>query len=223
MTRRYNAAYLGGDLGLASEAVFTGIGVGTIHQGDILTRRNAHEGDYVCVTGYFGITALGFDSLLKEKLSKTHFFSSSTIKSALAKIFEPELRLNEGRMLSSRELASASIDSSDGLASSLNWLSKESNVKIIVDYLPTDPMLLEYEIPKKKIRDMVFFGGEEFELVFTIPPSKLDQTINDFKQNNLRCLIIGKCFGGKGVFYKINDEEIKIPLYGWDSIQKTQN
>ncbi|MHA1993518.1 MAG: thiamine-phosphate kinase [Candidatus Hodarchaeales archaeon] len=219
-TFAYNASYLGGDLGSASETVLTGIGIGTIKQGKILTRRNAQEGDLVCVTGYFGLTAIAFDYLLNTIKYKSQTISSRLLESAINKVYDPELRLQEGIILCSSELASASIDSSDGLASALNWLSKESNIRIIVDHLPIEPALLEYNFSDELIQDMTLFGGEEFELVFTIPSSKLDQTLDVFKRNNNKCIIIGKCCSGEGVFYRKNNEDVRIPLYGWDSIQQ---
>ncbi len=219
-TLAYNASYLGGDLGSASETVLTGIGIGTIKQGELLTRRNAQKGDLICVTGYFGLTAIAFDYLLDTAKYKSQTISSHLLESAINDVYDPELRLQEGTILCSSELASASIDSSDGLASALNWLSKESNIKIIVDHLPTEPALLEYNFSDELVQDMTFFGGEEFELVFTIPSSKLDETLDVFKRNNNKCIIIGQCYSGEGVFYRKNNEDVRIPLYGWDSIQQ---
>ena len=65
-TQRYESSYLGGDLGSTTETVLTGIGIGTISQGNFLTRRDAQIDDYVCVTGYFGLTAIGFNYLLQK-------------------------------------------------------------------------------------------------------------------------------------------------------------
>ncbi len=219
-TQKHHSSYLGGDLGTASETVLTGIGVGTISQGEILTRRNAQDGDFVCVTGFFGLTAIAFDFLLKHSKYDTQAFSSQSLETAIDKIYTPELRAQEGTDLCSNNLASASIDSSDGLASALNWLSKESNIKIVVDRLPIDPILLEHSFSQDLIQEMTFFGGEEFELVFTVPPSRMDQTLDIFERNNNLCIIIGKCYTGEGVFFRKNHEDERIPLYGWDSIQQ---
>ena len=166
-TRKYHASYLGGDLGSASEAVITGIGIGSITQGEILTRRNAQEGDLVCVSGYFGLTSIAFDYLLNREKIDSSVLSSHDLNAAINKVYSPELRLKEGTYLSSHNIASSSIDSSDGLASALNWLSKESNVKIVIDHLPLDPIILEYDFSQDLSQEITFYGGEEFELVFT--------------------------------------------------------
>ena len=67
---------------------------------------------------------------------------------------------------------------------------------------------------------MTFFGGEEYEIIFTVPSTKLEQTKELFKQHNCKCIVIGKCSKGEGVFHKTRDKLVNIPLYGWDSIQK---
>ena len=219
-TYKYNASYLGGDLGSASEAVLTGVGIGSIKQGEILTRRNAQEGDLVCVSGYFGLTSIAFDDLLNKKKTKIPTISSHILNTAIKKVYEPEIRLIEGTLLSSNRIATSSIDSSDGLASALNWISKESNVRMIIDHLPTEPDLLQYEPSQDIIQEITFYGGEEFEIVFTIPSTKLNETIDLFESNNCKCIVIGKCYKGEGVFYRKADKDVRIPLYGWDSIQQ---
>jgi thiamine-monophosphate kinase len=219
-TNRYSANYLGGDLGTASETVLTGIGVGMIPRGKILTRQGAQVGDYVCVTGYFGLTALGFNHLLLKLDTILPDPPSHLIEHAIRKVYEPELRLTEGTLLSSNHLASAAIDSSDGLASALNWLSQESNIKIIIDQLPIEPELLKYLPNLDKIPDLTLFGGEEYEIVFTVSPAHLEETKNIFEQNNSHCIVIGKCESGSGVFHKVQEELMNIPLYGWDSLQR---
>jgi thiamine-monophosphate kinase len=217
---RYKANYLGGDLGTASETVLTGVGVGSIPQGDILTRKGAQVGDYVCVTGYFGLTALGFNHLLSDSDDLIPEPPSYLIEEAISKVYEPVLRLTEGTLLSSNRLASAAIDSSDGLASALNWLSQESSIKIIIDRLPIEPKLVEFLPDSNLIPNVTLFGGEEYEIVFTIPPSNLDRTKELFKQYDYHCIIIGKCEEGKGVFHKTNEKFVNIPLYGWDSLRR---
>ena len=222
-TNRYKTNYLGGDLGTASETVLTGIGVGFIPQGDILTRKGAQKDDYVCVTGHFGLTALGFDHLLSGSDKIIPEPPSHLINLAIDKVYEPTLRLTEGTLLSSNQLASAAIDSSDGLASALNWLSQESSIKIIIDHLPIEPKIMEYLPDPNLSPELTFFGGEEYEVVFTIPPSNLDRTKELFKKHNCQCIIIGKCEEGKGVYHKENEKLVNIPLYGWDSLQRGLN
>ena len=81
-TERYGAAYLGGDLGSAVETVLTGVGIGSIEKGKIITRRGAGVGDIVCVTQNFGLTAIGFDHLLEKSKNKYPNIPSPLLKKA---------------------------------------------------------------------------------------------------------------------------------------------
>ena len=219
-TQAYGAEYIGGDLGTAKEMVLAGIGTGSISQGKILTRREAQPKDLVCVTGYFGLTAVGFNYLSNENSEIVKDIPEELLKEALLAIYEPKLRMKEGHLLSSYELASSSIDSSDGLATSLNWLSKESNIKMIIDTLPIDPRLLKCLTTIESRKNVTFFGGEEFELIFTVPPSNLNEAYELFEKENKNLIVIGHCEKGMGVYFHQNDNLERIPFFGWDSLKK---
>ncbi|MCK4848481.1 MAG: thiamine-phosphate kinase [Candidatus Heimdallarchaeota archaeon] len=217
---RYGASYLGGDLGSAAETVLTGVGIGSIKKGKILTRRGARVGDIACVTQNFGLTALGFDNLLIKSKNKYPDIPSPLLKKAKKCIYQPNLRLTEGLLLSEYQLASSAIDSSDGLASALNWLAIESNLNITIDYLPLHPELINYLSSLDNIMNATLYGGEEFEIIFTVPPRKLAKTQELFKKNGCKCIVIGSCREGMGVNYVYSDKTLKIPLHGWDSLGK---
>ncbi|MHA2054280.1 MAG: thiamine-phosphate kinase [Candidatus Hodarchaeales archaeon] len=219
-TNKYGAEYIGGDLGTAKETVLSGIGTGSIFEGKILTRRGAQAEDLVCVTGHFGLPSIGFNHLLEKNTEIIPKISSELLEEALLAVYEPKLRMKEGFLLSSNELASSSIDSSDGLAASLNWLSKESKTKIIIDTLPIDPRLLNVVTTIDNRKTVTFFGGEEFEIVFTVPPSKLDRTHNLFEKEKKEFMVIGHCEKGSGVYFKQNSHLERIPFFGWDSLKK---
>ncbi len=218
---RYGATYLGGDLGSAAETVLTGVGIGSIEKGKIIPRRGARVGDIVCVTQNFGLTAIGFDHLLSDSNKKYPNIPSPLLKEAKKSIYQPKLRLVEGMLLSENELASSAIDSSDGLASALNWLAKESNLNINIETLPLHPELTNYLTTPSSIMDATLYGGEEFEIVFTVPPGRLSQTKELFDKNGCKCIVIGSCRKGKGVNYTYSNKTVIIPFYGWDSIKKS--
>jgi len=219
-TEIYGASYLGGDLGSAAETVLTGVGIGSIKKGKIITRRDARVGDIVCVTENFGLTAIGFDKLLMKSKNKYPNIPSPLLSKAKKRVYQPNLRLTEGLLLSKHQLASSAIDSSDGLASALNWLAMESNLNITIDYLPLHPELESYLTTLDNILNATLYGGEEFEIVFTVPLEKLAKTKELFKKNCCKCIVIGSCREGMGVDYTYSNKKIKIPLRGWDSLCK---
>ena len=219
-SEKYGAGYLGGDLGSATETVLTGVGIGSISKGTILTRRGAKTGDIVCTTQYFGLTAIGFDHLLVKSEKRFPNIHSALLREAKESVCQPKLRLMEGKILSEHDLATSAIDSSDGLASALNWLAKESKLNITIEKLPLHPSLANYLTTPESIMDATLYGGEEFEIVFTIPPRKLAKTKEIFQANGCKCIEIGFCGKGKGVNYTHSNETIMVPSKGWDSLKK---
>ena len=218
-SHKYGAKYLGGDLGSSIETVLTGVGLGSINRGKILTRKNARQGDLVCVTGHFGPTSIGLDYLLSPVTRKFDSIPDNLLELSVALLYEPQPRLSEGMLLSEHNLATSSIDSSDGLAISLHWLSEASDIGIVVHDLPTHP---EFEpfLDFETSLEVTMFGGEEYELIFTVPPSKLGELEYIFRKNNCKFYVIGECIDSKGVFVAQKEVLSPVPMRGWDTFRK---
>ena len=86
----------------------------------------------------------------------------------------PEPRIEVGRKLAKRRLASACIDISDGLSTDLRHLCEESNLAAEIDaaVLPIHPMaqLAAAAGWTPSALDLALHGGEDYELLFTAPP-----------------------------------------------------
>jgi thiamine-monophosphate kinase len=79
-------------------------------------------------------------------------------------------------VLGEESLASAMIDISDGLSSDLKHLCKESEVGALIDAarIPIDPLVAA--LCGRRALDpllLALHGGEDFELLFTVPPDKV--------------------------------------------------
>lgn len=215
--KRYNAKYFGGDLGTAGESTLTGIGVGIVEKGTILARKNARKGDLVCVTGEFGLTSLGFKLLLEGE--EKSIYPEFLTKKALQQLYEPEPRIQEGLILSNTHFNHACIDSSDGLAISLHWLTQASNVGILVNQLPLNKDLTEiFTSPQERI-ELTMYGGEEYELIFTIPEKCVQKVKSSFEEKGCIFTVIGKCIDKPGVYFKEGDKKISIEKRGWDTFR----
>ncbi|MCK5265867.1 MAG: thiamine-monophosphate kinase, partial [Candidatus Thorarchaeota archaeon] len=59
--------FIGGDLGLSSDVVLTGVALGVAPPEDIITRGGAQAGDTIAVTGKFGLTSVAFEILLRGR------------------------------------------------------------------------------------------------------------------------------------------------------------
>ena len=131
--REYNAYILGGDTNEASDLVISCMALGVCRKNQLIKRSGAKPGDYVAVTGSFGKAAAGL-KILMEDLSAVED-GGVLVDSVLM----PKARVKEGIVLAQSQLATASIDSSDGLAWSLHELSRASNVGFSLDKIPVAP------------------------------------------------------------------------------------
>ncbi len=218
--KKYNTRYLGGDLGSAMETVLTGVGLGSITEGKVLSRREAQLGDLVCVTGFFGLTTIGLNHLLSPTDKRFDNIPDSLIEQSIELLYEPTPKIMEGMLLSKNEIATSSIDSSDGLAISLHWLSQASKIGILINTLPIHPKLEPYLYSPQDSLEVTMFGGEEYELVFTVPPHRVKDLESIFIENNRKFIVIGECISPKGVFISQEGNKIPLPMDGWDSFRK---
>ncbi len=128
----------------------------------IVKRSGARAGNLVGVSGPFGLQCSGLSLLLGKAASKNLLFARLAKKAVLA----PGARLKLG--LSISKYLTSSIDSSDGLAISLYYLAEASNVNVVLDKVPIAKGVAQFASENNlDPKDLVFYGGEEYELVFT--------------------------------------------------------
>ncbi len=144
--------------------------LGSVPRKRALLRSGARPGDILYVTGALGgaeaeLLALGRNPQAFRKLTKAapghpHLY--------------PEPRLAVGARLPGLK-ATAAIDVSDGLSTDLAHLCEESNLAAEVDaaIVPVHPLARKAEqdgwIPSAL--HLALHGGEDYELLFTAPPS----------------------------------------------------
>ncbi len=213
--RKFNALYVGGDLGEAPEVMVTSVGLGVAERSPI-SRSGARPGDLVAVTGHFGWTGLAFKILLEGFPVKDEQLK----RLALRSVYSPKPRVNLGVALAESGVISASIDSSDGLAKSLHELSRMSGVGFEVIELPAPPRLRKYaEAHGLELFDLVFYGGEEFELVVTVRQGMWPQACRVARAAGGKLLRIGKVVEENKVYYQSKGEERTIPPLGWSHFE----
>src|SRR5207245_401472 len=106
----------------------------------------------------------------------------------------PTARRKQARRLADGRLASAAIDVSDGLAGDIRHICEESGVGCLIDArtLPLSPQLLAHAQARK--RDPIAYalsGGEDYELLFTVPPAKVPRVDTLVRLQQLRATAIG--------------------------------
>jgi thiamine-monophosphate kinase len=163
LAREFDVSLAGGDTAESPDAILADIAVlGSAPRGQAIRRSGARPGDRIYVTGGLGGSAATLDLLFSGRKLRPGDF---------ARHFQPVPRIEIGRFLRSKGLASAMIDTSDGLSTDLAHICEESGVgaEIEADHIP----LASIGRPAHQV-DMKFalHGGEDYELLFTAPESK---------------------------------------------------
>ena len=84
------------------------------------------------------------------------------------------------------------MDSSDGLSSTLHEMSKQSKKKFILTKLPTNQDVFEFaKNNRMDPLDLVFNGGEEYEIVATVNPKFLSKIKSNAKAQKISLFEIG--------------------------------
>jgi thiamine-monophosphate kinase len=166
--REYGAYIIGGDTGEASDLIISISLYGTAEKTSLMLRNGAKPGDVLAVTGFFGKSAAGLHLLMNNCSASPHLRDI-----LLGAVCMPKARLKEGLALSRSGAASASIDSSDGLAWSLHEISKMSNVGFVINTVPVSDEVRRFaEFNHLDPLELALYGGEEYELVITVKPDK---------------------------------------------------
>lgn len=211
-SKEFHIRILGGDTNEGKEFVFHACIFGKSDK--MIARKGAKVGDSIFVTGPFGYTAAGLKILLDKKKGKKNF-----VNKAVKSVYKPKPRLEFS--LKSRNYFSSSMDSSDGLSTTLNEMSKQSNQKFIIDKIPASKEI--YEFAKENNlnpTNLIFHGGEEYEFVFTIP--KKYKPIVKKISSRLKTPIeeIGMVTKGTGVYTKVDKKIYRLKDLGWHHFKK---
>ena len=159
---RHKVKIVGGDMTHASIMVVNVALLGEVEKSMLCLRSGARVGDLICVTGDLGKSQAGLE-LLK----------SGAVGNVTGHL-EPKCRLKEARKIA--KYANAMIDVSDGLASEVNHICEMSKSGAIIfkDLIPLS------KATRKSAKTLgidpyqwALSGGEDYELVFTIPPQDL--------------------------------------------------
>ncbi len=165
LAQRFGVTLAGGDTAESPNGILADIMViGTAPKGKSVLRSGARPGDRIFVSGELGgssAAVVRMRSKPKKKLNPRDY----------PRHFYPEPRIELGRILREKGLASAMIDTSDGLSTDLAHLCEESNVgaELNATLIPCASV----GKPAREVDlDLALHGGEDYELLFTAPPGK---------------------------------------------------
>ncbi|MBS4023346.1 MAG: thiamine-phosphate kinase [Dethiobacter sp.] len=168
----YGINILGGDTVKAPQLVLDVTAIGESKRPPI-TRKGAKAGDVIAVTGRVGASAAGLELLTGDCRGCV---SEDVFKHLITAHLKPVPRVKEAGVLAETGGATAMIDISDGVASEVNHICAGSNVGALVyaDKLPIDnETRLAGEALKKDCLQWALYGGEDYELLVTLPAGRV--------------------------------------------------
>lgn len=151
----------------------------------VIRRKGARPGDLIFVTGTLGDSALGLRLLRNGERSGA----------AVQKHLDPAPRVREGLRLAEAGLATAMIDVSDGLLADLGHILKISGVGARVELakLPLSAAFAAYRHePGADPFLLPLTGGEDYELLFTVPPGKSELVMATLDPLGMRVTMLGE-------------------------------
>ena len=181
---RYGVDLVGGDTTSSPKGLYISVtAIGQGEKGKIAYRNTAKVGDLLCVTGNLGAAYLGLQLLEREKQI---YLSNPGVKPDLeeqnylvGRQLKPEARKDMIELFAKSGLVPTSmIDISDGLASEVFHLCKQSGVGAFVEEsgVPIHPdaemMAIKFKLDPITC---ALSGGEDYELLFTIDPADVER------------------------------------------------
>jgi thiamine-monophosphate kinase len=216
--RELGICLVGGDTTKFSRISISVTVAGEIKKGRALTRSGGRPGDLIYVSGGLGRARLGLE-LMRHRLG-----TSPRYRRLLQPHLYPRIRLKLGAWLARERLASAMMDISDGLSTDLARLCESSKVgaRLIENCIrllriPADPKLAKLKLNPLQ---MALHGGEDYELLFTVPPKKVAllrkapgfselSAVGEITREE-SIVLVDKC-----------GQEIVLQAEGWDPFRKS--
>jgi len=213
----WNINYLGGDINKSKEIIINPTVFGFKDPKKIIYRKGLKPDDLVLINNKFGLTGVGFDIILnrKEKLEDFPKYSR-----AIKSILEPNDIGKEGIILADKQLATASIDSSDGLSKSLKDLLL-SNPKMGFEIEFNENLIHQDSIKYSKDYDvslekLVFNGGEEFIHLFTTNAKNFKAAQKFVNSRGGKLLKIGKVISEEKIYFIKEGKRIELKSQGYE-------
>ena len=222
----YKVDVIGGDTTSSQKGLIISITVlGEADEDEIVYRNGAKSTDLLVVTSDIGAAYMGLQVLEREKqVFKVNPNSQPDLELytyLVERQLRPEARKDVRTLLHALEIKPTSmIDISDGLSSEIMHLCKQSKVgcNLYEDKLPLDPQFInvceEFDIDSTTV---AINGGEDYELLFTIPIDAFDKI-----KGNPNFSIIGHMTEESEGVHLVTRANTKIALKarGWNALSE---
>lgn len=238
---KWGVDIVGGD----TTSSYTGLAIsitciGEARKEDIVYRNGAHNTDLICVSGDLGAAYMGLQLLEREKAVYYQMVDEAKRKAKAGGLpaqipeFQPDFAGKE--YLLQRQLQTeargdiikklreagirptAMMDVSDGLSSELIHICKQSGVgcRIFEKELPIDyQTAVMAEEMEMNVTTCALNGGEDYELLFTVPIGDLEK-VKNLEDIHLIGHITDQKFGQ--VLVTRDNQEFELKAQGWNPL-----
>ena len=190
----------------------------------IVYRNGAHDTDLLCVSGDLGAAYMGLQLLEREKLvlkggDQTIQPDFTGREYLLERQLKPEARRDIIRQLAEEQVKpTAMMDISDGLSSEVLHICTQSKVgcRLYEEHLPIDYQTAAMaEELNMNVTTCALNGGEDYELLFTVPLSAYDKVsqmdgirvIGHITKPELGCALVTR-----------DGQEFELKAQGWNPL-----
>lgn len=208
--KKHGVTLSGGDTAQSPDGILADIAVvGSVPRGEALLRSSARPGDRIYVSGELGGSAAAVQEMMKRpkrKLNRKYY----------SRHFFPEPRIRLGRVLREKGIASAMIDTSDGLSTDLAHICEESGVGAELE-AEAIPRARVGKAGQQVSSDLALHGGEDYELLFTVPsamrvPSQIE---------GVPLTEIGEITRGRRFFLRnASGSRVEFKPQGWEHLRR---
>jgi thiamine-monophosphate kinase len=187
--------------------------LGWIPKGRTVGRAGARAGDLVFVTGAIGDGWLGLEAI-QDRLS----LDPERITALSDHYRTPMPRIDFA--LPIRDMASASIDVSDGLIADLGHLAGASGVGVEID-LETVPLSaagqawFDGRVDEQAALEKLVTGGDDYEIAFTAQARDEAALRREGERRHLRLTRIGRVTAGQGVIARYGGQVVAFDRPGF--------
>ena len=223
---KYGVDLVGGDTTSSQKGLIISItAIGEVTPDTFVKRSTAQKGDLICVSGDLGASYIGLLFLEREKKI---YLESPGVQPDLegeayvvGRLLKPEARKDIIEFLAAQKIQPTSMmDISDGLSSEILHICKQSELGCV---------LYEEKIPIAEATKQAAFkfeldptacalsGGEDYELLFTIPQSEYDKLVLNEQISVIGYMTDGE--QGAKLFTK-GGSKYPITAQGWNHMKE---
>ena len=209
----YGIVLAGGDtVGTDGPVVLTVSALGTVRRGGIVRRSGARPGDRLLVTGTIGDGAFGLRCARGDFLD----LDAEGQRALTAAYQVPRPAVTFG-VRAARHF-SAALDVSDGLIADAGHLAAASGVSLRIEScsVPLSDPVAELVSGSPELLADAVTGGDDYQILFTAEPEKLDMLHAVALETGTRLTQIGTAGPGEGVVFVDRDgDALPLPKSGF--------